>query len=281
MGETATIINPLAVDSAKIILPISDFIVVSRDDLGRPIILLSKDLKSICVRSGNFAIPISGPMLGFIITFDASNQNISNGALVPPENKLTAFNDNAVRTQILSNKGHIISTTAAQNGWFMSVDDLLAVGNGSTWKKRWVMDFATGDAGTFWAVPYILDADVTVAAAAGFRSEGLVLIDISTNGKQVVFRYQDTSNVWQNIKVVSAGNDPEGTSVQCFIERTATKFKMTFDELGATIGGREDAEILISLVKAHTVNKFMFGDAVNNAFFGTLNIDDITYPNAS
>ncbi len=216
-----------------------------------------------------------------IITFNSANANITSGALVPPENKLTAYNDNAVRTQILSNKGHIISTVGTQYGWFMSVDDLLIVGNGTTWKMSWTMDFATTEAGTSFQLPHILTSDIVAPGPTAFRAQSIMFMNFQGDGKNLLIRYRDTSDVFQVLLNVATANSPEGTSVVCSVERSATQFLFVFDDLGATTAGKQTAAINISLVKAHTVNKFFFGDDTNDDFFGTVNIDNITYPNAS
>lgn len=223
----------------------------------------------------------TGKKTNKIITFDAVNQNIANGALVPPENLMKAFNDNSVRTRILNNQGHIISTIGTQYGWFMSEDDLLVVGNGTTWKMSWEMDFSSTDTGTSFQLPHILTSDIVSPGPTAFRAQSIMFMNFQSDGKRLLIRYRDTSDVFQVLLDVATANNPEGTSVVCSVERTTTQFGFVFDELSATTLGKQTAAINISLVKAHAVNKFFFGDDTNDAFFGTLNIDNITYPNAS
>ncbi len=275
------IFNPLATDSTKIIRPISDFIVLRRDRAGQPVLLLSADLKQVFKFKDGVAIPISDKSVpaNTIITFDAANQNITNGSLVPPENKLTAYNDNAVRTQILSNNGHIITAVATQYGFFANSDDLLVVGNGSTWKMSWDMDFATTNAGTSFQVPYILQTNLTVGGGGGFRSEALLIMNMEVDGTTVKFYYKNTSDTFIAFHTGASVYTPEGTRVKCSIARSDTTFDFVFDANGVI--STQAASINIALVKSHTKNLFGFGDFTNVSYWGTFNIDNLTYPNAS
>lgn len=277
------LVNPFANDPSKVIQARVGFLKVAPDDKGEPQILISPDLKKIFRNRNGVVVPLSDKSTpaNTIITFDAANQNITSGALVPPENKLTAFNDNSLRTQILSNQGHIISTVGTQYGWFMSLDDLLVVGNGTTWKMSWVMDFATTQISTSFQLPHILTADIVTPGPTAFRAQSIMFMNFQGNGEHLVVRYRDTSDVFQVLLNVPTANSPEGTSVICSIARTGTQFVFVFDEGDATTLGKQTAAINKPLVKAHTVNKFFFGDDTNDDFFGTLNINDITYPNAS
>ena len=223
----------------------------------------------------------TGKKTNKIITFDAANQDISNGADVPPENLMTAFNDNALRTKILNNQGHIISTVGTQYGWFMSIDDLLVIGKDNKWKMKWTMDFATTQISTSFQLPHILTSDIVTPGPTAFRAQSLMFMNLQGNGEHLVIRYRDTSDIFQVLLSVPTANSPEGTQVICSLERTATQFKFVFDEGDATTLGKQVAAVNIVLVKAHAVNKFFFGDDTNDDFFGTLNIKEIIYPNAS
>jgi len=163
----------------------------------------------------------------------------------------------------------------------MSEDDLLVVGKDNKWKLSWAMDFSTASPSTSFQVPHILTSDITTPGPTAFRAQSIMFMNLQTGGENLVIRYRDTSDIFQVLLSVPTANNPEGTVVICSIERTATQFVFVFDEDGDTILGKQTAAINISLVKAHTVNKFFFGDDTNDDFFGTLNIDNITYPNAS
>jgi len=221
----------------------------------------------------------TGKKSNTIITFDAANQNISNGADVPPENLIKAYNGNSLRTQIVNNEGRIITTTGSQFGFFSSSEDLLAVGNGSTWKMSWEMDFATTEPGTSFQAPYILDSDIIAPATAGFRSEAILIMNMEQDGTTVKFYHKNLAGSFvafhQGINIYT----PEGTRIVCSIARRALDFNMVFD-VGNVISKQEQS-VLIANTFAHTKNRFAFGDITNNAFFGTLNINNITYPNAA
>ncbi len=214
-----------------------------------------------------------------IITFDAANQDLANGADVPTENLIKAYNDNAVRTKIVSNEGRIITTSGAQHGFFSSSEDLLVVGTDNKWKMSWEMDFATAEASSSFQAPYILNSDITSPASAGFRSEAILIMNMEQDGTTVKFYHKNLAGSFvafhQGINIYT----PEATRIVCSIERRALDFNFVFD-VGNVIS-KQEKPILLSLVFAHTKNMFAFGDITNNAFFGTLNINNITYPNAA
>lgn len=217
-----------------------------------------------------------------IITFEAANQNLANGADVPPENLIKAYNDNSARTQILNNEGHIITTSGAQFGFFSSSEDLLVVGNGSTWKMSWDLDFSTAEASSSVQAPYILDSDITTPASAGFRSEAILIMNLEQDGTTVKFyRKRPAGQGGGFVTFHEAINvyTPEGTTVECSIERRATDFNFIFD-VGDVIS-RQEEKVDIVDVALHTKNLFAFGDITDDAFFGTLNLKRITYPFAA
>ncbi len=220
-----------------------------------------------------------GALPNTIITFNAANQNISNATLVPPENKLTAYNDNSARTKILSNKGHIITTVASQYGFFANSEDLLAVGNGVTWKMSWIMDFITSEVGTSFQIPYILDTNLTVGGGGGFRPQAILIMNLEQDGTTVKFYYQNTSGSFIAFHTAIGVYSPEATEVECSIELDGTDFNFVFDVEGVI--SKQTASIAKTLVKVHTKNLFGFGDFTNVSYFGTLNLKRITYPNAS
>jgi len=240
------IVNTFAKDPSKVIESAVGFLKIAPDDKGVPQILISPDLKRIFLNRNGMVVPISDKSVlpNTIITFDVGNQNITNGSLVPPENLLKAYNDNSARTQILSNEGHIVTTSGAQFGFFSSSEDLLVVGNGSTWKMSWIMDFTTSEASSSIQAPYILNSDIVAPASAGFRSEAILIMNMEQDGTTVKFYHRTTGGSFVAFHSAINVYTPEGTSVLCSIERQASDFNFIFDD--NNVISRQEASIALA-----------------------------------
>jgi len=223
---------------------------------------------------------VAGVVIGSavsIITFDAADQTIANGADVPTGiGLLKAQNGASGVTEIVSNEGRIRTSSGSDTAWFMGQVDLLTVRGDGTWKLT--TEF-TGNsfvppspAGTF--MPLMISITiVTVPQGSGFTSNMLFDIDFAgADGNIVVFRYSQFGNL-DKVAGIFSSIYVKGTKVVLEIEVTAADVLWTFDKGGPN---QRQACVAFTDIKTHSTEFPYFGN-VDTTFGGVIDWNDITW----